>query len=225
MAFVANLIYPSSKTRKGLLRSSGVAVTGVEVLADALDRVRVDVARVGEDRTLRVRADNPYLGVVLLEVVPGASDGAAGAHPGDEVGDAPIRLLPHLGPRRFVVGEGVRRVLVLARLEAARYLARQPLRYRVIALRVVGSQAGRGDDHLGAQSLEKILLLLARLVWHHADALVTLDCRRERETGPCVPARRLDHGPAGLEEPHFLGDLEHLYGGPILHGPGRVQVL
>ena len=111
-------------------------VSRVEVLPDALDSVLVDVVRVGEDGTLGVHADDPYVRVLLLEVPARAGDGPAGTHPGDEVGYAALGLAPELGPRRLVVGQRVGRVLVLARLEAAGDLIRQPLRDGVVALGV-----------------------------------------------------------------------------------------
>src|SRR5207344_2205344 len=67
-----------------------------EILADTLDEVGATGAT-GVD---------PALGH-LLEIVAGTADGATGADPGDEVGDASVGLSPELGTGRLVVRAGV----------------------------------------------------------------------------------------------------------------------
>src|SRR5690606_6239045 len=73
------------------------------VLADALDlvrppRLRYDTTapRPGQDGADRVAGDDLDLRVALLEVAADAGDRAARARRGDEMGDAPFRLLPQL---------------------------------------------------------------------------------------------------------------------------------
>src|SRR5687768_15505510 len=137
---------------------------------------------------------------------------------------AAFGLAPDLGSRRLVVRERIGRVLVLAWLEAARDLLCQPLGDGVVALGIIGRRS-RCDDYLGAHSLQQVLFLFAHLIWHHADAPVAFDRGGQDQAGSRVPARRLDDGPTGPEEPLLLGDLEHLDGRPVFYRAGGVQVL
>ena len=76
----------------------GVERLGPEVLADALDQVRVDIARV--DRALGIGADDLDRRVLLLQVAPDARDRAAGADADDEVIEVVADLAPDLGAGR-----------------------------------------------------------------------------------------------------------------------------
>src|SRR5215208_6538123 len=207
-----------------LVHHGWVVVTGVEVLSHALDGVLVYVVGVGEYRSFGVDTDDPDPGALLFQVAARSRDGSASAHPSDEMCDAAFGLAPDLGSRRLVVGKRIGRVLVLAWLEAARNLLCQPLCDGVVALGVIGRRSRR-DDYLGAHSLQQVLFLFAHLIWHHADAPVAPNRGGQGQTGPRVPARRLDDGPAGPQESLLLGDLEHLDGRPVLYRAGGVQVL
>ena len=107
---------------------------GPEVLADALDQVRLDLRR-RVDRAERVGADDLEVRVALLEVAPGARDRPAGADADHEVGDAATALLPQLGPGGEVVRLRVGRVAVLVGLEGAGDLLGQALGHPVVGLR------------------------------------------------------------------------------------------
>ena len=95
---------------------------GHEVLADAVDEVLVDLLGrrqlavlevVLVDAAHRIDADDLHLRILLLEVLGGAADGAAGADAGHPVGDLAVRLPPDLGTRGTVVGLGVGLVVIL----------------------------------------------------------------------------------------------------------------
>ena len=197
--------------------------TGIEVLADALDLVRVDVA--GVDRSIGVRADDDEAGLLLLQVSPGAAHGAAGSDAADEMGDAPLRLVPDLRAGGAVVRLRVHRVVVLIRLEGVRNLPRQPLGDLVIRLRRFGRHRGRADHDLRAVRAQQISLLLAHLVRHGADQPVALDRRGHGETDAGVAAGRLDERPTRLEQSAALGVLEHRHADAILHRIPRVRGL
>src|SRR5262249_18263742 len=113
---------------------------GPALLANALDEVRpLGMLGIrGEHRAFGIHGDDARLRAVLLEVAADACDGAAGPDRDDDRVDvAAVRLLPELGPRGLVVRLGVRRVRVLVRLEAARYLLGKAVGDRVVALRRV----------------------------------------------------------------------------------------
>ena len=121
---------------------------GIEVLADALDEVRPARAA-GEHRHLRIGGDDLDVGVLRLQVSGGAGDGAARAGAGDEVGDAPAGLAPHLGPGGLLVGQRVVGVGVLVGAERVA-LVGEPLGDLVVALRILRRHGDRAHDHLGA---------------------------------------------------------------------------
>ena len=124
---------------------------GHEVLADALDLVWRDRARV--ERALRVGADDVDRRLALLEVLGDAADRPAGAHARDEHVDRALGLLPDLRAGRPVVGLGVARVEVLVGLKRAGDLARQPVGDRVVGLRRLALDVGRADHDVGAVRL------------------------------------------------------------------------
>ena len=92
----------------------------------------------GQDRALRVGADDLDVRVLLLEVAADAGDRAAGADAGDEDGDPALGLLPDLRAGGAVVDLGVGQVGELVGPPGAGDLAGQPVGDAVVALRRVG---------------------------------------------------------------------------------------
>ena len=183
----------------------------------------MDVARI--EGAPRVGADDLDLRVPLLQVLPRPGHRAAGPHADDEMRELALGLLPDLGAGRAVVGLGVHRVVVLVRQEPPGGLTGEPLGHLVVGLGRLRRDRARADDDLGAVRAEEIALLLALLVGHRADEAVALDRRGHREADAGVAARRLDDGPAGLEETAPLGVLDHEKADPILDGAAGIQVL
>ena len=165
------------------------------------------------------------VGVLLLEEATDAADRAAGAHPGDEVGDPPLGLLPDLRTGVLVVRARVVRVAVLVGLPGALGLAHQPVRDAVVAVGVVGRHGRRADDHLGAVRLEHVALVLADLVGADEDALVAALLGDQGQADPGVAGGRLDDRAAGLQLAAGLGRVHHADGDPVLHRAAGVEVL
>ena len=140
---------------------------------------------------------------------PTPLSGAAGADADDEVGDPAVGLLPDLRPGLLVVRGGVRQVVVLVRLPCVRHLLLEPRRHRVVRPRVLGIDVGRADDHLGAERLERVHLLLRLLVGRREDAVVAFDDGGDREPHAGVARRALDDRAARLQQPRPLGVLDH----------------
>ena len=194
-----------------------------EVLADALDLVRRDLAAV--DRPLRVGADHANRGVLLLQVLADPGDRAAGADAGDERGDPAVGLPPDLRARRPVVGLGVARVEVLVRLKSPGNLPGQAVGDRVIRLRGLTLDVGGADHHLGAVRAQQADLLRRHLVGHDEDHLVALDRRGHGEPVAGVARRRLDDRASGPEQAAALGVLEHGQADPVLDAATGVELL
>ena len=134
--------------RDDLIRDRAVIGRRPEVLADALDEVGTPAAsRV--HGPLGIGPDDPHPPVAdLLQVATGAGDGAAGADTGDEVGHAPVGLLPDLGPGRRLVRARVVEVGVLVGLPRVRRLAHESVRHRVVRVRVIRVDGGRAHHDL-----------------------------------------------------------------------------
>ena len=197
---------------------------GQEVLADALGEVGAgSVARV--HRPLGVGADDRDLGLHPLEVAPDAGDRAAGADAGDEHVDLAVGLGPDLRAGDQLVGLGVDLVEVLVRLEGAGDLAREPFRDRVVGLRGLPGDRGRGDHHLGPVGAQQRDLLGAHLVGHHEDAAVPADRGGDREAVPGVARGRLDDRAARAEQAAPLGVFDHPDPDPILDRAAGVEHL
>ncbi len=195
-----------------------------EVLADALDQVR-PAGAAGVNRALRVGADDLHRRVALLEVAPGATDGAAGADAGDEVRDPAVGLPPDLRPGRLVVRPGVVLVAVLVRAPAARDLRRQPLGHRVVGVRAVRRYGGGADHHVRAVRPQDGDLLGAHLVRHDEHAPVALAGSDDRQADAGVAAGRLHHGTARAQLAAGLRRFHHGQRDPVLHGATGIEVL
>ena len=151
-------------------------------------------------------------GVFLLEELPGARNGAAGAHPDDEVIDLAVGLLPDLGPGLIVVRRRVRQVVVLIRLPRIGDFLLEARRHGVVRTGIFRVDVGRTDDDLGAECLERVDLFLRLLVGRREDALVALDDRGDGEPHAGVAGRAFDDRAAGLEQTGAFGVLDHPHG-------------
>ena len=223
---IRRAIANASRSETRTQRSTDRAVVGAreEVLAHALGQVRPRrVAR--QHAALGVGADHPERRVLGLQVAGDAADRAAGADRRDEVRDAAVGLRPDLGAGRALVRLGVGRVPVLVGLERAGDVARQPGRDRVVALGRLGGDVGGAQDDLGAVRAQQRLLLRRLLVGHDEDAAVALERGGDRQAVAGVAGRRLDDGPAGLEQARALGGLDHRQPDPVLHRAARVEHL
>ncbi len=196
-----------------------------DVLADALDEVRA-ARPAGVDRSFRVGTNNLHPAARdLLEVASGARDRAAGADAGHEVGHPALGLRPDLRPGRQVVGVRVLHVGVLVRLPAAGRLPGEPVRDRVIGVRMVRGHGRRADDDLGAVRAQHADLVLADLVGAHEQAPVALLLGHDGQAHAGIARRRLHDGAAWLEFAGLLGGLDHPQRDPVLDRAAGIEVL
>ena len=194
-----------------------------EVLADALDLVRSDLAAV--DRALGIGTDDADRGVLFLEVLPDAGDRAPGADAGHKGRDATVGLPPDLRAGRPVVRLGVPGVEVLVGLERPRHFAGEAIGNGVVRLRRLALHVGGADDHLRPVGAEQADLFRRHLVGHDEDHLVALDRRGHREPVTRVARGGLDDGAAGAEQPSAFGILEHRQTDTVLDTATRVELL
>ena len=145
--------------------------------------------------------------------------------PATKASNLPAGLLPDLRRGGQVVGLDVVGVVVLVHVEAVGRLGGDALGHRVVALRRVGRDVGRGHHHLGAEGLERVLLLLRHLVRHGEDAAVPLHGGRDGQRHPGVAAGVLHDGAALAEQPGLLGLLEDVDRHAVLDGAARIHVL
>ena len=144
--------------------------------------------------------------------------------PAQKTSNSPPVCCQISGPAREVVGLGVGGVVVLVRVEAVRRLARDAQRDLVVAPRVVRLDRRGADHDPRAERAQVADLLLAHLVGHHEDALVSAQRGEQSERRAGVAARRLDDRAARLEAV-LLGVAEHVRREAVLVAPAGVQVL
>src|SRR4029453_12244620 len=121
-----------------------------EVVADALDLVRLDLAGAREDRAFGIDADDLAARHLALDDLRDAGDRAAGAgghHDGVELAAA---LIDDLAARAVLVRERVRGVRVLIEDVRVGDDLFEPLRDTDVALGRVPRRFGRGANDLGA---------------------------------------------------------------------------
>src|SRR6185369_12939273 len=133
-----------------LIDQPAVEHVGDEVVADALDLVRLDLARTGEDRALGIDADDLAARDLALDRARDAGDRAAGAGGHHDRVELAVALIDDLAPGALLVRERVRRIGVLIEDVRARDDLAQPARDADVALRRVPRGLGRRADDLGA---------------------------------------------------------------------------
>src|SRR5262249_8450405 len=143
--------------------------------------------------------------------------GAAGAHPGHEMGDTALGLRPDLRTGRLVVRAGVVRVRVLVGLPGAGDLLHQAVGDGVVRARVFRRHRRRTADDLRAVGPEHVLLVLADLVRADEHAAVATGLRHQGQPDTRVATGRLDDRPARREQAVALGGLDHPGGDAVLH--------
>ena len=116
-------------------------------------------------------------------------------------------------------------VRVLVGLPAARRLRGEPVRHRVIGVRMVRRDGRRADHHLGAVGPQHRDLVLADLVRADEQAAVALLLRDDGQADAGVAGRGLHDGAAGLQLARLLGGLDHAQRDPVLDRAARVEVL
>ena len=94
------------------------------------------------------------LRIFLLEVSAHAADRSAGAHAANEMRDLPFGVFPNFRAGGAVVRLRVHRVFVLVGVIRIGNFARQFLRHRVVAARIVRLDGRGTDDDFGAESLQ-----------------------------------------------------------------------
>mmetsp|Transcript_5939 Transcript_5939/g.14424 ORF Transcript_5939/g.14424 Transcript_5939/m.14424 type:complete len:281 (-) Transcript_5939:438-1280(-) len=166
-----------------------VAVAGHEASTDALDLVGARAAARQDGALGRLHSDHLDVGVLLLEVLPGARDGAAGADAGDKVVDLPAGALPDLGARGRIVDGGVGGVLKLLQDVRVRGRGRDLLRLHHGALHPLG---GICEDQVSSKSAEQDAALQRHRGRHGEHKLVSLGRSDESKGDARVAARGLN---------------------------------
>ena len=192
------------------------------LLVDRRDVALVEVAQ-ALDLLAQRRLDRDHLDgrVLLLEEGAHAHQGAAGAQPGDEVGDLGA-VAPDLGAGGLVVGPGVGLVGVLVEEGPVRVLGGQGLGP---AHRAVGALRARRGDDLGAPDLEQLATLDRHVLGQHDLDRVALELGDHGHGDAGVARRRLDERLARGQRAVGLGLGDHLQGDAILDRAGRVLAL
>mmetsp|Transcript_54588 Transcript_54588/g.171408 ORF Transcript_54588/g.171408 Transcript_54588/m.171408 type:complete len:457 (-) Transcript_54588:91-1461(-) len=219
-----------------VVRDLPVEHRGDEVVADALHLVGrqpllagargavVQAVGLREDAAVGVHGHDLHAGDLLLQLLRGAGDGAAGARGHDHVVQLPADLLHDLLGRAVVVRERVARVDVLVQHVAVELL-RQPGRQEDVGvLGVPRGLRGRAQD-LGAEALHGVHLLPRHLLRQADDHLVALEGGRQGEPDARVAAGGLDQHVPGLDPAALLRLLDHALADAVLDGAAGVEEL
>ena len=174
-------------------------------------------------RLVGLDRDDAHVRVALVEVAAGAHDRARGSEAGHEMGDASGGLLPDLGARGPVVGQGVRGVPVLVGIEVAVRLLRRHLAHPLE--RAVGAREGVGRDDARAVGAAELLALLAHALGHHQLDRVALGPAHQGQPHRGVARGRVDDRLAGPERAASLALLDQRQRGAVLDRAARVPPL
>ena len=169
-----------------------------------------------EDGSVRVRADDLYVGVHLLQITAGAAYRAAGPDTGDEVRDLAVRVAPNLGSGRPVMSGRISGMVILVRIKRIRRFFCDTPRGFMIVLRRPRLGRCRHDYHVRSHALQIPNFLHRDLVRQNKDALVAANSRCQRQANARVPGRCLDDRAAFLQNALFLSPIDHRNTDPIL---------
>ena len=191
-----------------------------EAGADALDLVLARGSAGEHRRTGRLRSEDLYGGIVLLESLSGAAYGPAGPDAGDEDIYLAFGVLPDLLPGRPFVGRRVGRVDKLAEDHGTGSRLPDLLRPPDRALHPVGP---RRQFNLRPEGLQEVAPLDAHRVGHREDYPVALRRADPGEADAGVSARRLDDGRAGDQDTPFFRILYHRQRYPVLDRTAGIE--
>ncbi len=195
-----------------------------EVPSHALDEVPVH-GPTGVKGSLGICTDDAHRAVRdLLEEAARTGNRPASTHPGDEVGDAPGGVRPHLGSGRLIVAERAVGVRILVGLVGSGDLCHESIRHGVIRCGIVRLHLGGGNDDLGAVGPEDIPLLLANLVRDDENGAVPALMPNQGEPHARVPAGGFDDRSTWPKRTGLLGGVDDALGDAVLHRPSRVEV-
>src|SRR5205085_5522175 len=131
------------------------------VTPDSFGLVRLAVALlvglgvVGVDRPDGVARDDANPGILFLEVLTGAADGAAGPRGTDEMRHSAVGLRPDLGSGRVVVHFRIDRIVVLIGKDGVVVRRGDRAALHDIVVGIVGRHGGRRDDDFGTQGAKQ----------------------------------------------------------------------
>ena len=162
-------------------------------------------ATLGEQRgVLRLNRNNLHVRVLLLQVLTGTGDGAAGANTRHENVDLTVGCFPNLGAGGVVVNGGVRLVGELGRQDSV-------LGGRNDFLSLLHSAAhtlGTGGQHnLSTVSAQQHATLSRHGLRHGQDDAVTASSTHHSQRNTGVTGSALNNGAAGLQRTRLLSSV------------------
>ena len=160
--------------------------------------------------------------LLLLEVLRGPGDGAAGPDTGHDHVDVAFRVVPDLRTRGLVVRVRVGRVHELAGDDGAGRGLAELVGLLDGALHALG--AGREHD-FGAVGGGELATLDRHGLGHHENHPVAALRGEHGKADAGVSAGGLDDGASGLERSVLLGGIEHGLGHAVLDGASGVGCL
>mmetsp|Transcript_20317 Transcript_20317/g.46910 ORF Transcript_20317/g.46910 Transcript_20317/m.46910 type:complete len:244 (+) Transcript_20317:910-1641(+) len=177
-----------------------------------------------EHLLLRLDGDCVQAGLLLLDVLRDARDGAAGADARDEHVDLPVGVPPDFGASGLAVDLCVRRILKLLQhvavaVEAVHDLVR------------LGERAGhrrllRREHHLAAERHQHHAPLDRHRLWHRKDAAVAALARDEGQGDARVARGGLyQHRLPGGDRSRLLRLVDHRTAQPVLDRRARPERL
>ena len=204
-----------------LVVNLGVEHIRNETCADALNLVRAALAGGQDRRGIRLNGNNLDVRVLVLEVLAGAGDGAAGADACTKSIDLAVGLLPDLRAGGRIVRGRVCRVDELTRDKAVRGLLR-----KLICLR---DRAGHtlcalGQNQLRAVSLEHIAALDGHGLGHGEDDAVAAAAATAARPMPVLPEVGSMMVAPRLECAGSLSLVNHGVCDTVLDRAGRIEV-
>ena len=161
-------------------------------------------------------------GLLALQVLPYAGDGAAGAYTGHEDIHLAVGILIDLRAGGLKVGLGVGGIHELAGDEAAGDLGSQLVGLGNGTLHALGTLA---EAQPCAVCLDELPTLYAHGVRHDDDQIVAPGGSHGGQADAGIAGGRLDEGGTGLQGPGLLGLVNNGPGDPVLYGAGGIEVL
>ena len=119
----------------------------------------------------------------------------------------------------------IHRIVVLVRIIGIGNFARQFLRHRIVAARIVRLDRRGAHDHFRAQRLQQIHFFLGLLVGDGENHFVAAHRRDQRQPHPGISGSAFDDRAAGLEQSFFLGVVDHGDADAVFHRAARIDVV
>ncbi len=202
---------------------------GEKIFADPFHNVCLRLNRCARfheivvQRTVGIDSNNLHRGILLFQVFSCATDRPTRAQAAHKMRDLAFTILPNLRPSAEIVRLRIHGIVILVRIVGIGNLAREFLRYGVVAPRVLRLHSRRANNHFCAKRLEQIHLFLRLFVRRCEHAFVAAHRRHQRQSHAGISGSAFNDCAARLEQAALFRVVDHRQADAVFHRAAGIR--